>query len=158
MHHAVASLPFDTRRREQISNMSLGDADAKFPQSTANGLPPSPSRENPGQVFPKSDPKAAPSGAVPGTGGDEEPSSFMSNPFALQSVYDQLSRALEEVISALEGEERSAGSSANEDATVRKFKGWKAELEVIRRSGQAQARAPPGGDSGAQQEGGLFTD
>ncbi|THH30309.1 hypothetical protein EUX98_g3877 [Antrodiella citrinella] len=123
--------------------MSLGDADAKFPDSTAHGLPPSPSRENPGQVFPKSDPKAAPAGAIPGTGGDHEPSSFMGNPFALQGVYNKLDSALDGVISALE---------------VRKFKGWKSELDAMRRSGQTRGHALPEGDRGAQQEGGMFTD
>ncbi|KAI0759042.1 hypothetical protein C8Q74DRAFT_1301705 [Fomes fomentarius] len=54
-------------------SMSLGEANAKFPGQHAAGLPPSPSRENPGQVFPHSDPKAAPRGSVPGTGEEREP-------------------------------------------------------------------------------------
>ncbi|KAB5594445.1 hypothetical protein CTheo_2076 [Ceratobasidium theobromae] len=45
---------------------SLGEADAKFPSASKHGIPPSPSRENPGQVYPKSDPnpeqKLGPSG------------------------------------------------------------------------------------------------
>ncbi|GJE92946.1 hypothetical protein PsYK624_091050 [Phanerochaete sordida] len=49
--------------------MSMGDADAKFPNQSSGAIPPSPSRENPGAVYPKSDPKAAPSESVPGTGG-----------------------------------------------------------------------------------------
>ncbi|KAH8084893.1 hypothetical protein BXZ70DRAFT_1011949 [Cristinia sonorae] len=138
--------------------MSLGDADAKFPHSTANGLPPSPSRENPGQVFPKSDPKAAPAESVPGTGGENEPSSLMSNPFALQSVFGKLDDALGGVISALESEEKSAGSSANEDATVAKFKQWKTELDQISRSGQVAQQPRAEDNSIVQQEGGLFTD
>ncbi|KAL1938919.1 hypothetical protein VTO73DRAFT_11072 [Trametes versicolor] len=48
----------------------MGDADAKFPGQHGAGLPPSPSRENPGQVFPQSDPKAASTDSVPGTGRD----------------------------------------------------------------------------------------
>ncbi|TCD60550.1 hypothetical protein EIP91_009866, partial [Steccherinum ochraceum] len=128
--------------------------DAKFPNSTASGLPPSPSRENPGQVFPKSDPQAAPAESVPGTGGEREPLSFMSNPFALQSVYNKLDAALDEAISALENEESSAGASANEDATVQKFKRWRLELTQIRKSG----RIGEEGSSVVQQEGGMFTD
>ncbi|KZT59484.1 hypothetical protein CALCODRAFT_516089 [Calocera cornea HHB12733] len=41
--------------------MSLGDADAKFPGQSGEGLPPAKTRENPGQVYPKSDPQSAPS-------------------------------------------------------------------------------------------------
>ncbi|KZP01576.1 hypothetical protein CALVIDRAFT_559387 [Calocera viscosa TUFC12733] len=40
--------------------MSLGDADAKFPGQGGDGLPPPKTAENPGQVYPKSDPQAAP--------------------------------------------------------------------------------------------------
>ncbi|EJU03666.1 hypothetical protein DACRYDRAFT_105828 [Dacryopinax primogenitus] len=41
--------------------MSLGEADAKFPGQGGNGLPPPKTAENPGQVYPKSDPQIAPS-------------------------------------------------------------------------------------------------
>ncbi|KAA1466880.1 hypothetical protein DENSPDRAFT_831787, partial [Dentipellis sp. KUC8613] len=48
------------------TSTSLGEADAKFPGSQSTALPPSPSAENPGQVYPKSDPKPAPPDTVPG--------------------------------------------------------------------------------------------
>ncbi|KAI0030447.1 hypothetical protein K488DRAFT_87750 [Vararia minispora EC-137] len=45
---------------------TLGESDAKFPKTTTDGLPPSPSRENPGAVFPKTDPSTAPRITSPG--------------------------------------------------------------------------------------------
>ncbi|TFY76161.1 hypothetical protein EWM64_g7850 [Hericium alpestre] len=49
------------------SAMTLGDSDAAFPGQHSDAIPPSPSRENPGQVYPKSDPTAAPPDSVPGS-------------------------------------------------------------------------------------------
>ncbi|KZT22984.1 hypothetical protein NEOLEDRAFT_1137063 [Neolentinus lepideus HHB14362 ss-1] len=54
--------------------MSLSEADAKFPGQV---LPtkteaPEPCKENPGQVYPKVDPKPAEPGTEPGTGGAHE--------------------------------------------------------------------------------------
>lgn len=81
----------------------------------------------------------------------------MSNPFAMQNVYGKLDSALDEIISTLQREERSAGASAGEDATIQKFKSWKQELEMIRGAGRVASQ--PRGETGTvQQEGGLFTD
>ncbi|TFY81390.1 hypothetical protein EWM64_g2625 [Hericium alpestre] len=41
-------------------------ADAKFPGSTSDALPPSPTPENPGAVYPKTDPTPAPPDSIPG--------------------------------------------------------------------------------------------
>jgi len=41
--------------------MSLGEADAKFPGQSGEGQAPPKTAENPGQVYPKSDPQSAPS-------------------------------------------------------------------------------------------------
>ena len=81
----------------------------------------------------------------------------MSNPFAMQKVYGKLDSALDEIISALQREERSAGASAGENATIQKFQSWKQELEIIRGAGRVASR--PRGETGiVQQEGGLFAD
>ncbi|KAI0339065.1 hypothetical protein BDW22DRAFT_1431980 [Trametopsis cervina] len=135
--------------------MSLGGADAKFPDQTSNAIPPSPTRENPGQVYPKSDPQAAPSESVPGTGGEQQPQSVVGNPFSLHGSFSKLDSALNEIISALEGEESSVGSSANENVLISKFKSWREELKALRGGAQGfgGSEAP-----GTPQEGGLFTD
>ncbi|KAH7335397.1 hypothetical protein B0J17DRAFT_719930 [Rhizoctonia solani] len=49
-----------------MTSSSMNEADAKFPTASDNGIPPSPTRENPAGVYPKSDPnpeqKLGPSG------------------------------------------------------------------------------------------------
>ncbi|EKM52707.1 uncharacterized protein PHACADRAFT_164637 [Phanerochaete carnosa HHB-10118-sp] len=135
--------------------MSVGYADAKFPNQPPDAIPPSPSRENPGAVYPKSGPNAAPAGSVPGTGGEDEPSSVLGNPFAFQGALNKLGGALNEVITALEGEAGRAGVAENEQQILRKFRAWAAELRALEGRGQ-----PGGHDSELvnPQEGPLFTD
>ncbi|CAE6470219.1 unnamed protein product [Rhizoctonia solani] len=49
-----------------MPSATMNEADAKFPTASDNGIPPSPTRENPAGVYPKSDPnpeqKLGPSG------------------------------------------------------------------------------------------------
>ncbi|KAI0764097.1 hypothetical protein BC629DRAFT_1596780 [Irpex lacteus] len=137
--------------------MSLGGADAKFPNQSTDAIPPSPSRENPGQVYPKSDPQAAPAESVPGTGGENNPASVIGNPFALESAYSKLDIALNEVLSILQGEESRVGSSATEENLVSRFKSWRAELTALRH-GAAGFSGTTRVDAGTPQEGGMFTD
>ncbi|EIN05266.1 hypothetical protein PUNSTDRAFT_137951 [Punctularia strigosozonata HHB-11173 SS5] len=51
----------------------LHAADAKFPENQLGSehgkAPETPSKENPGNVYPKSDPEPAPAHSIPGTGG-----------------------------------------------------------------------------------------
>ncbi|KAI0073177.1 hypothetical protein K474DRAFT_1649903 [Panus rudis PR-1116 ss-1] len=142
--------------RKQHLDRGNVTADAKFPYNKTTGLPPSPSRENPGQVFPKSDPHSAPADSVPGTGGGGQPASLIGNPFALNSVLEKLDSNLDEAISAIEGEQRSASSSADEHSILQKFKRWKAELAAIRAGKGGATKAAQ--TSTPAQEGGLFTD
>jgi len=66
---------------------SLGEADAKFPgQENQNAIPPSPTRENPGAVYPKSSPEAEKKGDEAKTdtvaeiqAGDQQPDPFRDN-------------------------------------------------------------------------------
>ncbi|KAF9450737.1 hypothetical protein P691DRAFT_700642 [Macrolepiota fuliginosa MF-IS2] len=105
--------------------MSMGEADAKFP-GQHTGIPPSPTRENPGQVYPKSDPNPAPRRHR--SGDDSLAPSAISNPFLLKSALEAVDGKLAEVIAILEGEERTQGRSDKEDALLSKFIGWRDEL------------------------------
>ncbi|KAI0369244.1 hypothetical protein BV20DRAFT_1122150 [Pilatotrama ljubarskyi] len=141
--------------------MSMGDVDSKFPGQRSAAIPPSPSRENPGQVYPQSDPQAAPPESIPGTGGEREPRAdeVLGNPYVLDAAFSKLDDALTEVISKIQKEERSVGAAANEDALLQKFKSWRDELTQIR-SGRKRVRgAERNADAAAKQEdGGLFAD
>ncbi|TBU39174.1 hypothetical protein BD309DRAFT_872837, partial [Dichomitus squalens] len=132
-------------------------ADAKFPANGVqpSGIPPSPSRENPGQVFPKSDPK------VPGTGGGHEPSAAeaLGNPYVLEEAFSKLDHALTELITKIQGEERRVGAGTSEEALVRKFTGWRDELTQIRRGqGGATGTRRDANEAAGRKEGGLFAD
>ncbi|KAH9943755.1 hypothetical protein B0H21DRAFT_477609 [Amylocystis lapponica] len=138
--------------------MSLGGADAKFPGQGGTAIPPSPSRENPGQVYPKSDPKAAPSETVPGTGGEHEPRPMntLGNPYVLNGALEALDRSLGDLISTIQREETSVGSSNDSEALLRKFELWRQEvmdLRAGRTSVDKKAGAGP-----TSQGGGLFSD
>ncbi|KAI0830222.1 hypothetical protein BC628DRAFT_1313846, partial [Trametes gibbosa] len=131
--------------------------DSKFPGQRVAGLPPSPCRENPGQVFPQSDPEAATAESVPGTGGGD----VLGNPYVLDDAFARLDGALSDVIEKIRGEVRCVGGSAGEDALLRKFGAWRGELTQIRSGAQAKGArggGENGGGVGDQQEGGLFTD
>ncbi|GLB44210.1 hypothetical protein LshimejAT787_1601400 [Lyophyllum shimeji] len=108
--------------------MSLGEADGKFP--TANqytGLPPSPTRENPGQVFPKSDPQPAPISPPP-TG----PEQYIGNPFLMNGALRKVDHAFGEVIAILESEENSHSGAHEESPLLQRFRRWREELDILR--------------------------
>ncbi|KAF4568294.1 hypothetical protein EYR36_010304 [Pleurotus pulmonarius] len=143
--------------------MSLGEADAKFPDSATNGLPPSPTRENPGQVrimlyFPKNDTE----GTCPPSPPPQEPTvgshQFTGNPFLIKSALQKLDHAIGEVVDLLENEGQSVGGSADGDTFVHKLRSWKMELESVRANHggcgdhHEAVSAPP------ETEGGMFTD
>ncbi|KAL4267364.1 Mediator complex subunit 9 [Pleurotus pulmonarius] len=141
-------------RTNHRTTMSLGEADAKFPDSATNGLPPSPTRENPGQVFPKSDPSSAPPPQEPTVGSHQ----FTGNPFLIKSALQKLDHAIGEVVDLLENEGQSVGGSADGDTFVHKLRSWKMELESVRANHggcgdhHEAVSAPP------ETEGGMFTD
>ncbi|KAI0651214.1 hypothetical protein C8Q79DRAFT_1004517 [Trametes meyenii] len=153
--------------------MSMGDApsmmvvlavDAKFP-GQRTGIPPSPTRENPGQVFPQSDPKgeSAPAESVPGTGGGRSPPAeeALGNPYVLEDAFSKLDGALTEVISKIRREERSVGAATNGDELLRKFEDWQSQLTQLRgggRSWRSTAERATDTAAGDQQESGLFVD
>ncbi|KAJ2991988.1 hypothetical protein NUW54_g8049 [Trametes sanguinea] len=141
--------------------MSMGDSDSKFPGQRNFAIPPSPSRENPGQVYPQSDPQPAPPESVPGTGGERNPRSddILGNPYVLEDAFSKLDSALTEVISSIQGETRSVGAAASENALLAKFTRWRDELTDIRkgRKNLGSAGNSPG-NAATEQQGGLFTD
>jgi len=137
--------------------MSMGEADAKFPGQSSPAIAPSPTRENPGQVYPKSDPKAAPTESVPGTGGEHNPTAknVLGNPYAFQGALRKLDSSLTDVISTIESEESSVGASEEVETLVAKFKGWREELGSLL---SARSRVVNGAEDSSPANGGMFAD
>ncbi|KAJ3998405.1 hypothetical protein F5050DRAFT_1225742 [Lentinula boryana] len=143
--------------------MSLGEADAKFPTPTHSGspdFPPSPTAENPGQVYPKSDPHPAPSGSIPGTAPQNSSHVYIGNPFLMREAFSKVDHALGNVIEILESEETSVGGSEDENNLLTKFRQWREELDEIR-AGQGTPGSSKSRSSSRvapEREGGMFTD
>ncbi|KAF9529136.1 hypothetical protein CPB83DRAFT_853293 [Crepidotus variabilis] len=134
--------------------MSQVEYDAKFPGQQPSGLPPAPSRENPGGVFPKSDP-SLPSREPSSQRGT--PDKFVGNPYLMNNALNKVDHAFGEVIAILEQEDRSQDRSSSDDALIRKFRAWRSELEDMR-TGDKDVSLPAQGSSLVSQEGGMFTD
>lgn len=164
-----------------FSNYSRCTADAKFPHQSNSGQPPSPSRENPGAVYPKSSPTAAKPQEIPGSGGaTSEPRSVFSNPFEFQDELSQLGAALDRVIAAIDSEGKISVGQGQTGNTIdgniqphtakshlqlrNKFQQWKTEVAEMVHSGRAERSAGDGigtaPDVGSTNcgEGGLFND
>ncbi|KAJ3727554.1 hypothetical protein C8R42DRAFT_638734 [Lentinula raphanica] len=141
--------------------MSLGEADAKFPTFSHSGspdIPPSPTIENPAQVYPKSDPHA---GTIPGAARSNSSHVYIGNPFLMREAFLKIDHALGNVIEILESEQTSVGGSRDENDLLRKFRQWREELDDIR----AGQRTPSSGSKSRsnsrvapEREGGMFTD
>jgi len=142
--------------------MSLGDGEAKFPtESFTKNLPPSPTRENPGAVFPRSSPTPASPQEEPGArGAPRNPESVFGNPYFFDAKISKLEKALDEMIDAID-KEASAGAgvdiSEEEGALLHKFKQWRHELDVIRRGGHPTSYKEPR-ETPDLEKGGMFTD
>ncbi|KAL1745308.1 hypothetical protein HDZ31DRAFT_63235 [Schizophyllum fasciatum] len=136
--------------------MSLSEADAKFPQEIPepgpHAIPPSPTRENPGQVYPKSDPSPGPARHTPQ---QLDAPHQTGNPYVMKGALDKLHRSLSDVINLIEGEESAEGGTRGEDALLAKFKTWRTELEAIA-SGSVKLSAEQ--SNTVRSEGPLFTD
>ena len=75
----------------------------------------------------------------------------------------KVDHAFGEVIGILESEERSQGSSPEEDMLLQKFKDWRDQLDLLRgQSGICPPVQSPGRvtsrSRSPEREGGLFTD
>ncbi len=80
----------------------------------------------------------------------------MGNPFALKSAFSKLDSALNEIISTIEGEGESVGSSSDAQAMVQKFKAWRMELNTLRSGSVHTIKGSQ--DTCMPQEGGVFAD
>ncbi|KAL0565409.1 hypothetical protein V5O48_016611 [Marasmius crinis-equi] len=155
--------------------MSMGSVtDSKFPGQHESGIPPSPTIENPGQVYPHTDPsKSSDSKSSVGLSRDEQllttyrpddlsgrtargSQTLLGNPFLMRESLNKLDRALGDVIRVIEEEEISQGGNAEENMLLKKFKLWRGELDEVR----AGTKTPERSTSRVrpEHEGGMFTD
>ncbi|KAG1740632.1 hypothetical protein EDB19DRAFT_764149 [Suillus lakei] len=134
----------------------LGEADA-FPGQIGKSIPPSPSRENPGQVYPKSDPIAAPARSVPGTGSDPESGLIIGNPYLFERALEKLDGSIGEVINIIDEEISYQGASSREVQMIEKLKGWRNDITNLR-AGGGKGLQTSRISSAATEGGGLFVD
>ncbi|KAF8999836.1 hypothetical protein BDQ17DRAFT_1360488 [Cyathus striatus] len=134
--------------------MSLAEEKAKFPGQTISGIPPSPTIENPAQVFPKTDPDA---GSLPqlSHNGLEK---YAGNPFMIEHAFQKLDNSIRDVIGILEQEEKSQGDSQAQTALLAKFHLWKDEMEHIMAGTCANKAVNVVGKGREDRGGGMFTD
>ncbi|KAK7446988.1 hypothetical protein VKT23_014201 [Stygiomarasmius scandens] len=143
--------------------MSMGEADAKFPSESAAydyGIPPSPTRENPAGVFPKSDPRPARPNTLPGTGHSNSSSSLIGNPYLMREAFRHLDGALGRVIEIMEQEEEAVGVEEDENNVLHMFRRWRHVLDDIRTGHKTPDRSVSRSRSSAprESEGGMFVD
>ncbi|KAI5992410.1 hypothetical protein EDD15DRAFT_986138 [Pisolithus albus] len=131
----------------------LGE-DAKFPGQEGGGGPPLPSAVNPGQVYPKSSPHAAPKGSIPGSGTQPGTSCVIGNPYLFEDALQRVENSLDHVIQIIESEQKASGGADQATDILEKFESWKDELRAIR--ADRSPGYPERPRSGAS--GGLFND
>ncbi|KAI6118199.1 hypothetical protein F5141DRAFT_606788 [Pisolithus sp. B1] len=129
-------------------------SDAKFPGQEGGGVPPSPSAVNPGQVYPKSSPHAAPRGSVPGSGTPPGTSCVIGNPYLFEDALRKLENSLDDLIQIVGSEQKASGGSQKAAGLLQKFENWKDELRAVRADRSPDYHERP--QSGAS--GGLFID
>ncbi|KAF8968798.1 hypothetical protein BDZ97DRAFT_1914594 [Flammula alnicola] len=134
--------------------MQQPEYDTIFP-SKVTGLPPSPTIENPGRVFPRDDPAKASVVSPRQT----TPIQYVGNPFLMNNALDKLDHAFGEVITILEQENRSQDREEIGNGLLHKFKSWRDELERLRLGEEALKSETIIDEPGpAEREGGMFTD
>ncbi|PBK79469.1 hypothetical protein ARMGADRAFT_1093097 [Armillaria gallica] len=130
--------------------MSTDSDNAKYPHTRSSGLPPYPCPENPGQVFPHTDPNKVDAVTDPPPQRTSEPP--VGNPFFLNDALGKLDNSLGNVIQILEQEETAAANNR----LLRKFVNMRDELDRIRTGKKVltPTHVSPERDAG----GGLFVD
>ncbi|KAJ7222372.1 hypothetical protein GGX14DRAFT_428574 [Mycena pura] len=131
-------------------------------ENDLNNRPPSPCVENPGRVFPRSDPNKA---AVRTPPLDHRSPRYVGNPYLMHGAIKKLDHSLGEVIAILEGEEASSLLD-EENPLLEKFRVWREELDKIRAAGGRSLGAStpflqlatPSRSRSPVREGGLFVD
>ncbi|KAF8192731.1 hypothetical protein K438DRAFT_1829551 [Mycena galopus ATCC 62051] len=135
-------------------------------ESDVHNRPPSPCAENPGRVYPRSDPTKA---ATPSS--DFNSPRYVGNPYLMHGSLKKLDHSLGEIIAILEGEEASSLLD-EENPLLQKFRVWREELDNIRAAGgrnpgasasHLQLATPPRSRSPTRsrdlnRDGGLFVD
>ncbi|KAJ7938426.1 hypothetical protein B0H13DRAFT_2176375 [Mycena leptocephala] len=133
-----------------------------------NNRPPSPCAENPGRVYPRSDPMKAAS-RTPSS--EYNSPRYVGNPYLMHGAFKKLDHSLGEVIAILEGEEASCLLD-EENPLLQKFRVWRDELDKIRAAGGRSPGASvsflqratpsrsrsPGRSRSPVRDGGLFVD
>ncbi|KAK7055470.1 hypothetical protein R3P38DRAFT_3253528 [Favolaschia claudopus] len=137
-------------------------------ENDMNNRPPSPCAENPGGVYPRSDPSKA---AARTPQSEYNSPRYIANPYLMHGAFKKLDHSLGEVIAILEGEEASSLLD-EENPLLQKFREWRDELDIIRAAGgrnpgasishlqlatPSRSRSPPRSRS-PEHEGGLFVD
>ncbi|PPR02314.1 hypothetical protein CVT24_011652 [Panaeolus cyanescens] len=145
-----------------LLTMTLAEYNAKFPgQITA--IPPSPSLENPGQVFPKSDPSKQTSDSS--NHGSPPTELMIGNPYLMKTALDKLDHAFSDVLSVIEQERLSQNALDADPFLADTIAGWKAQLEEIRLkrtvrvvNDSAEESVEPFESPDSAEQGGLFAD
>ncbi|TFK29146.1 hypothetical protein FA15DRAFT_664461 [Coprinopsis marcescibilis] len=154
--------------------------DPRFPGSTPSGQPPTPSAENPGQVFPATSDSGISDNSKrssPPNWHNESrtvPDHLLGNPFLMRHALEKMDNAIFDVIRILKQEIKGHGESSGEGilqkntaerALLNKLEGWRKELEPIvvehnarRLSGNKDNGIVSPTSSLTTQEGGMFTD
>ncbi|KAG7447435.1 uncharacterized protein BT62DRAFT_1075485 [Guyanagaster necrorhizus] len=127
--------------------MPTDSDNAKYPHTRSSGLPPYPCPENPGQVFPHTDPNKATTPPVQRT---SEP--LVGNPFFLNDALGKLDSSLGNVIRILEREETMAANNR----LLRKLMDMRDELDGIQTG--KKVRTPTHVSPERDTDGGLFVD
>ncbi|KAJ7057990.1 hypothetical protein C8F01DRAFT_1255881 [Mycena amicta] len=131
-----------------------------------NNRPPSPCAENPGRVYPRSDPSKARPPLF-----ERNTPRYVGNPYLMNGAFKKLDHSLGELIAILEGEEASSLLD-EENPLLEKFRTWREELDLIRAAGgrspastsvlqlatPSRSRSPGRSRSPVRREGGLFVD
>ncbi|KAK0200812.1 hypothetical protein DFS33DRAFT_1479206 [Desarmillaria ectypa] len=130
--------------------MSADWYDVKYPHTRSSGLPPHPCPENPGQVFPHTDPNKVNVAKTPPLQRTSEP--LVGNPFFLNDALGKLDSSLGHVIQILEQEEAPEANNR----LLRKFMDMRDELDRIRTGKKVltHTHVSPERDT----DGGLFVD
>ncbi|KAF7297260.1 hypothetical protein MIND_00959200 [Mycena indigotica] len=130
-------------------------------ENDMNNRPPSPCAENPGRVYPRSDPAKA----VRPPLFERSSPRYVGNPYLMNGAFKKLDHSLGEIIALLEGEEASSVLD-EENPLLEKFRIWRDELDGIRATGGransngsvTQLPTPSRSRSPVRREGGLFVD
>ncbi|KAF4611770.1 hypothetical protein D9613_003922 [Agrocybe pediades] len=145
--------------------MAESEFSASAMEARQSGLPPSPSVENPGRVFPRYSPSSTGQTSFTAPKKILTPEQYVGNPFLMNAALDRLDHAFGEVISILEQEMYSSTATLEDNSgnvLVEKFRDLRSEVERIRLGEESlPERTPstrPVSANSKEREGGMFVD